>query len=309
MTDSCIICKKSDELTDEHIIPEFLGGNLTITSVCKPCNDKMGNTFDGRLSKNEIFSLPNFVYNISGKSGVPRPLEGSKQTKLNEKVYVEFSENKFKVKSYPQISIIKENGEDVFSMKIDPSDLGKAKEIIGKKINRYYKDTPSSFRENLIDKLYHDLTNRPVTESPSPIVKGSFTVDFTDLKLLFIKIAYEIGHHNFGKSFTNNPVAEILRIALYKQFVKEINVSFFPEIGSMKKLFFEDNHYVCLARNVCYIKIHGIDAMIHISDVNSDFDISSEKSIIYDFNYKRKSHLKQTLTERAFYIKLKFPSS
>jgi len=262
----------------------------------------MGSTFEGRLSKNEIFSIPNFVYNISGKSGVPRPLEGSKKTKSNEKVFVEFSEDKFKVKSHPQISIIKENGEDVFSMKIDPSDLGKAKEIIGKKINRYYKNTPSNFRENLIDKLYHDLTNKPVIESPPPTIKGSFTVDFTDLKLLFIKIAYEIGYHNFGESFTNNPVAETLRIALYKQFVKEIDVSFFPEIGSMKELFFEDNHYVCLARNVCYIKLHGIDAMIHISDVNSDFDISSEKSIIYDLNYKRKSHLKQTLTERAFYI-------
>jgi len=302
MSTFCIICKKPEELTDEHIIPEFLGGNLKIKRVCKPCNEKMGDTFEGRLANNVVFTLPNFINNISGKSVVPNPLAGSKTTSTNEKVFVEFSENKFKVKNHPEVSIFKKDGKDVFSMNIDPSDLDKAEKIIEKKINRHYKDMPRESREELVRKLYQDLINRPVTEIPSPVIKSSFTVNFKDLKLLFIKIAYEIGFYNFGRNYIDESVAEKLRVSLHSQSAEEIKVSFFPDIGNMKELFLEDKHHICLTRNVCYIKIYGIDAMMYISDTNSVFDISSEDSIIYEFDYINKSHIKQTLAEKVSYL-------
>jgi hypothetical protein len=37
-------------LSDDHIFPQFLGGKTTIRA-CKPCNDRFGHTFEGRICK------------------------------------------------------------------------------------------------------------------------------------------------------------------------------------------------------------------------------------------------------------------
>lgn len=37
---NCIFCQKDCQATDEHIVPEFAGGSLTIKEVCKDCNSK-----------------------------------------------------------------------------------------------------------------------------------------------------------------------------------------------------------------------------------------------------------------------------
>lgn len=54
--ESCIICigenpiTEDNPLTDEHIIPEFIGGSLVKKNVCKTCNSKMGTGFEGALA-------------------------------------------------------------------------------------------------------------------------------------------------------------------------------------------------------------------------------------------------------------------
>ena len=40
--DRCIICLENDALTEEHVIPEALGGDLKCEFLCKPCNDRFG---------------------------------------------------------------------------------------------------------------------------------------------------------------------------------------------------------------------------------------------------------------------------
>ena len=47
----CIICKKikeDGEFNKEHIIPESIGGSLTIENVCKECNSKLGEEIDSK---------------------------------------------------------------------------------------------------------------------------------------------------------------------------------------------------------------------------------------------------------------------
>jgi HNH endonuclease len=45
--DQCIICLKINcEFTNEHVIPESLGGNLQCDFVCRDCNSKFGGTFE-----------------------------------------------------------------------------------------------------------------------------------------------------------------------------------------------------------------------------------------------------------------------
>ena len=48
----CIICEKiknEEEFNKEHIIPEFIGGSLTINSVCKSCNSRLGKEIDSEI--------------------------------------------------------------------------------------------------------------------------------------------------------------------------------------------------------------------------------------------------------------------
>ena len=38
----CIACVQRAPLTEEHLIPEAIGGRLTCDFLCKPCNDRLG---------------------------------------------------------------------------------------------------------------------------------------------------------------------------------------------------------------------------------------------------------------------------
>jgi hypothetical protein len=300
---TCIICKKEKVLTDEHIVPEFLGGGLIIKSVCKTCNDKMGGTFEGRLSNSPIFTFPNFINKVKGKSGkIPNPLEGKKQTIDGENISVEFVNNKFKVKKYPKVSISETDNGDLFSMSLDPSDYHKAEKIIKTKINRSYPEMSEIDKNKLSKKLYEDLLNSEVIETKNPVVRGSFTIDFKDIRLLFIKIAYEIGFYHFGQEFIEQPITENLRKALYLQEKKDINGSMLPDIKNNEELFFEERHYIYLSRNICYMKIYDRDALIVISEINSQFDIKSEEAVIYEFDFSDNSYIKKSLREQVSYI-------
>ena len=43
----CIICHRDNqELSDEHVIPEAIGGCYHIYNVCKDCNSRLGDHVD-----------------------------------------------------------------------------------------------------------------------------------------------------------------------------------------------------------------------------------------------------------------------
>src|SRR5262245_21663821 len=46
--DRCIICLGNDALSEEHVIPEALGGDLKCDFLCKPCNDLFGSSFEAK---------------------------------------------------------------------------------------------------------------------------------------------------------------------------------------------------------------------------------------------------------------------
>ncbi len=61
----CILCRSNEEMTDEHIIPEALGGRLYARFLCKPCNDKLGHTIEARASQDPSIRLA--IENLSDK--------------------------------------------------------------------------------------------------------------------------------------------------------------------------------------------------------------------------------------------------
>ncbi|NQT85193.1 HNH endonuclease, partial [bacterium] len=45
----CILCLRAEPLTDEHVIPRALGGELVARLLCKECNSHMGRTVDAKV--------------------------------------------------------------------------------------------------------------------------------------------------------------------------------------------------------------------------------------------------------------------
>ena len=55
--DHCIACGKLADLTEEHLIPESLGGRLTADFLCKSCNDDLGHRIEGLAKKDPAIAL------------------------------------------------------------------------------------------------------------------------------------------------------------------------------------------------------------------------------------------------------------
>lgn len=47
----CIFCNASENFSEEHIIPESLGGSIVIRNVCRACNSVLGSEVDVELVK------------------------------------------------------------------------------------------------------------------------------------------------------------------------------------------------------------------------------------------------------------------
>jgi len=55
--EQCIVCVGPGPLTVEHIIPNALGGELTCSFLCKPCNDRFGHGFEARAKEDPALRL------------------------------------------------------------------------------------------------------------------------------------------------------------------------------------------------------------------------------------------------------------
>lgn len=55
--DQCIICLKRHVLSEEHVIPESLGGILNSDFLCKPCNDQFGSGLESKAKTDPAIRL------------------------------------------------------------------------------------------------------------------------------------------------------------------------------------------------------------------------------------------------------------
>ena len=74
----CIICRNDNQdLSDEHVIPEAIGGYYHIYCVCKDCNSKLGKNVDKLLMDHWFIKAARYEKGLKGYSGkIPNPLIG-----------------------------------------------------------------------------------------------------------------------------------------------------------------------------------------------------------------------------------------
>lgn len=87
----CIICHQDDvELSDEHVIPDAIGGYIHCYKVCKECNSHLGDHVDKLLLDHYLIKGARHVHKLKGKTGfIPNPLTGDGVLNTGEKVRVE----------------------------------------------------------------------------------------------------------------------------------------------------------------------------------------------------------------------------
>lgn len=296
----CIICCLAKELTDEHIVPEFLGGGLLFRRVCRDCNSKMGSGFEGRLSNNIAYKSFRFSNNIHGKSTAPFPFEGGHKDTISGTKFQILKDGS--LKSHPHCEIEEDENGLRIEIKVDAEDRGNIPKIIEKKLIRHFKKTGKNIDQEKLSKLVaeviasHELKEDKLT-NPKIEVSGFF--DLNDVDLLHIKVAYELAGFHFGDIYFEDAIANELRLCLFNQKIPpQINIETPASMAALENIIDKQRHWVIFWSSFCYVNICGFSSAIEFA--SKEFGRKAPKGILYEFCYQTQSY---KVYDLANYIK------
>ncbi|WP_038342334.1 HNH endonuclease [Acinetobacter sp. A47] len=318
--DKCIIClnipnnlDENSELTEEHIVPEFLGGKLILKNVCKACNSRLGVKVEGPLSNNFLFKAYSYFNGIKGKKGkLINPLAG---TYTHADGTVRFN-NDFSTYQIPEYEVYKhENGGYGFKVSADVKDINIIKNELFKSISRLAAKEGRKINKN---KLEEQLKNIPYLAKENtrtieqPKIEGTITFNFNMVALLAVKIAYEFlayysGNMIFNKEFdiyrnslfycsldssinyTNDNLEYIFKKTLLQNpFMKIRNIS------ELDSIFSKNKTLVIYTKDCCSVRI-----------INFWFNFkfpTSFSSIFIIFSSDSRTGERKIYTERDLYL-------
>ncbi|NQY20929.1 MAG: HNH endonuclease [Campylobacteraceae bacterium] len=264
----CIICRKEkDDLSDEHVIPDALGGYYHIHTVCKKCNSKLGSYVDTKLVNHLFSTFQRYSTGLKGKSGtIPNPFSGTHTLKDDEeqKVRLEKDENgvfvPYLIMGSPDVT--KENDKTTITIKIDARDKNKLPSIIKKIAKRNNFNVEDIQIDTDLDKYSHKFR-------PEVIIKTS--VDLDEFKIGLLKIAYEFAvdsipeYYNDEKAILISKDLENCKITTNDLF---IGSGFDKDMFNAFKFILDissNKHYLIL----CHTKKLGLICMIYLSNTFS----------------------------------------
>lgn len=298
----CIFClSATNQLTAEHIVPEFVGGALKVPFVCKRCNEKIGGDFEGSTSRNLLFSFPCYLYGIQGKADKPvNPFPGVGETA--EGLKVSLDEN-FEPHIKTQVSdSLSPDGTYTVSMTVDAADKDKIPEIVKKKALRYLKSTRPDMPEEEVDAyIAHTLStipSDPLVRRSRPALQYQMTLDMDALRFLFLKIAYEAAAYHHGPAYLADPTAKELRDTIYKRIYKEEKKSELRIKGQVPLLkddieplaTREECHTLLLLNNACYIRLFNTSGIVSVTEEGGRFALPHNAWQIHFFDYTSLTH-------------------
>ena len=194
----CIICHRDEqELSDEHVIPEAIGGYYHIYCVCKECNSKLGDHVDKLLLNHWFIKAARHEKGLKGYSGkVPNPLIGEGSLSTGEKVRVEQDDmGKLFVRLLPSAPEVSEGGKSV-KIQVDVNDEKIIPQIQEKILKRHQIDSSK----------VQIISERQVVKIDHPEIKMQFAIDLRDYKFGLLKIAYEFAADKIS-GYLDDPIA------------------------------------------------------------------------------------------------------
>ncbi|QFP71406.1 HNH endonuclease [Bacillus subtilis] len=200
----CIMCKRDKEnLSEEHVFPDAIGGTLVLFNVCKDCNDILGHSVDHHLTNHWLIQYQRSLLKIPGKSGtIPSPFKGGVIKKTEQKVRLT-SDDEGRVKGYLMPSIKKEkNSDNTFEIEavFDKQD----KEKIPKMMDKILK------RQGL-GATYSEIDKKIIEGNLLEPININIELDQVKYKKAIMKIVYELAHYWLGENYFNDPIGEKIR--------------------------------------------------------------------------------------------------
>jgi len=298
----CIICREEkNEFSDEHVIPDAIGGYYHISSVCKDCNSVMGNKVDNKLVDHMFSKYLRFLKKLKGKSGdVPNPFTGTHHLENDDSRKFQLrNDKKSKLELYalPKVTDekIDENTHRI-SISVDDKDINKIDDILHKRMERL------GFNANQI--ALKETFRKP---KKGLIISINNSIDIHDYKIGLLKIAYEFAVsviHNYFNDKMAIEISHVIKNAIYDKVTNYVNVG----DGFTKKLLFPLSEYLDFEGNKHYVillnnngKLYCILSIFNVFIVGiqlSDKPYLSELDVIVGVNdYAEKTFTTYTLLE------------
>lgn len=203
----CIICHQDNvTLSDEHIIPDSMGGYIHCYNVCKDCNSKLGEQVDKHLMNHFFIQGARHNHHLKGKKdAIPNPLLGDAVLKTGEKVRVEEVNGVITPHLLPTAPVISDDNRS-FHVVLDKRD----EKLIPSIAQKMYK------KMGLKPGEFKIVSQREEHQLIQPVIEKQSIIDLKKFKIGILKIAYESCVQLFPE-YENDPngqlYAEILRTA------------------------------------------------------------------------------------------------
>lgn len=272
-------------MSDEHIIPEALGGKIHSYRVCKDCNSKLGSNVDNHIIDHWLAQAFRYQFKLKGYSGkIPNPLVGDGTLADGTRVKtVADKSGVITVKYLPTKPNVSNDGMS-FSFSVDKADYKEVEKIKAKMIKRIGIDTS---KYKVKEEVKHQTIEKPE-------VKTSFTIDILNYKISLLKVAYEFACENIPGYFECKD-AEVISTILYEADIPKMKSCMLisDSFSGVNNHFFEDfidyskeNRHILILLNIdgklyCLVKIGNVfESIVKLAD--TEFAIPDEAVICID---------------------------
>lgn len=261
----CIICREEkDSFSDEHVIPDALGGYYHIYTVCKPCNSDLGSFVDSKLVNHQFAEFQRYILGLKGKSKkLPNPFSGMHHIAENEGKKIQLRLGKDgKPTPYTVTSVSYEDvpgkfGGTKISISLDATDEKKLDDILAK-ISKKLKIPLAQFNN----------IQRNVESIERPNIQCTLSIDLSEFKIGLLKIAYEFATDTIPEYFSDESAIEIsniLKTANYKAVESYVSIG----NGFDHAIFDSMRNYIDLDSKKHYLALastdqHGLQCLIHL---------------------------------------------
>lgn len=202
--------------SEEHIVPDSIGGNITTWHVCKECNKKANQQIDIKFKDQWLISWDRALMGLTDKRGKKHTEVIETTTENGEPIQILICEDGFVPVSKPVTEIDWEKGKKG-TIKVDP---------------RYQNQVLKEIEKKALKKGIEINVSKSISEKID-VGKVSFTkgLDLTVIRREQVKIILGLGCF-FIPNFTESGTAAALRNYLWdeegKATVKKLDSSLFP---------------------------------------------------------------------------------
>jgi HNH endonuclease len=191
----------------EHIIPEVLGGRLTIPGVCSPCNHVQCSHLDQFLAANWLLIMARVHYRLPGWEDAASRLYPNAKLPDGTKLSVRSDlRSVMSIKSIGGPPIVTEGDDGTKEVQLRvPSDANADQFFPTVKRVAERHGLPVPTQEQIQQQL-----NQPATVNAPQITFG-FALDFVGLAVAGAKIAYEFAVQSLPSAYLDDEGAEAFR--------------------------------------------------------------------------------------------------